>query len=274
VLTGEGFAKINPQITNPTRPFSMATTTDDGFHEINLNGKQLVFLFMAVTVVSVVIFLCGVLVGREIRAAAPGDAMADLSGAVSPPAPDPGTAGPVTSGGGPATANEPLTYPDRLSRSDSAPEKLREGGAPSPPAPAPSSADPSAEAPRAKAEPPTSANPTPAPPTPTPEAANPTPAPPSAPRPTTPTPAATPTSTEPAGVGFAIQVAALRERNEAESIVKRLSGKGYSAYVVAPSPGTPTMYRVRVGKFKERREADVVAARLQKEEQFKPWIVR
>ena len=32
-------------------------THDDGFHEIQLNGKQLVFLFMAATVVSVVIFL-------------------------------------------------------------------------------------------------------------------------------------------------------------------------------------------------------------------------
>src|SRR5262249_654553 len=43
-------------------------TTDDGFHEIQLNGKQLVFLFMAATVVWVVIFLCGVLVGRGVRA--------------------------------------------------------------------------------------------------------------------------------------------------------------------------------------------------------------
>ena len=42
---------------------------DDGFHEIQLNGKQLVFLFMAATVVSVVIFLCGVLVGRGVRSA-------------------------------------------------------------------------------------------------------------------------------------------------------------------------------------------------------------
>ena len=41
--------------------------TDDGFHEIQLSGKQLVFLFMATTVVSVVIFLCGVLVGRGVR---------------------------------------------------------------------------------------------------------------------------------------------------------------------------------------------------------------
>ncbi len=42
--------------------------SDDGFHEIQLNGKQLVFLFMAATVVSVVIFLCGVMVGRGVRA--------------------------------------------------------------------------------------------------------------------------------------------------------------------------------------------------------------
>jgi cell division protein FtsN len=33
-------------------------------------------------------------------------------------------------------------------------------------------------------------------------------------------------------------------------------------------------YRVRVGKFKTKREAEAVAARLQKEEQFKPWITR
>ena len=45
----------------------MTAQRDDGFHEIQLNGKQLVFLFMAATVVSVVIFLCGVLVGRGVR---------------------------------------------------------------------------------------------------------------------------------------------------------------------------------------------------------------
>ena len=81
-------------------------------------------------------------------------------------------------------------------------------------------------------------------------------------------------STEPAGAGFAIQVAALREREEADTIVKRLAGKGYPAYVLAPDKGQAPIYRVRVGKFKERREADTVAARLQKEEQFKPWVVR
>jgi len=48
---------------------------EDGFHEIHLSGKQLVFLFMATTIVSVVIFLCGVLVGRGVRS--------DVGGSVS-----------------------------------------------------------------------------------------------------------------------------------------------------------------------------------------------
>lgn len=256
--TSKGDATIN-----------MATTTDDGFHEINLNGKQLVFLFMAVTVVSVVIFLLGVLVGREVRGGSPMEAVAELSGL--PAAPDPGAAPPVASNGAPATANEPLSYPDRLSRPDNAPEKLREGNAPrsTPAAPPAAAATP---APATTKPAPVETKPVETKPAPAETRAaevKPTPAPPAA-RPA----ADTKASSEPAGAGFAIQVAALKERNEADTIVKRLSGKGYAAYVVAPSPGTPSMYRVRVGKFKERREADAVAARLQKEEQFKPWIVR
>ena len=64
---------------------------DEGFHEIQLNGKQLVFLFMAATVVSVVIFLCGVLVGRGVRAergAAPeSTSIASAADATPQPAP-------------------------------------------------------------------------------------------------------------------------------------------------------------------------------------------
>ena len=67
-----------------------AHTKDDGFHEIQLNGKQLVFLFMAATVVSVVIFLCGVLVGRGVRVERSAEAdAAGLSAAVEPTLPAP-----------------------------------------------------------------------------------------------------------------------------------------------------------------------------------------
>ncbi len=33
-------------------------------------------------------------------------------------------------------------------------------------------------------------------------------------------------------------------------------------------------YKVQVGKFEDRSEAEVVAGRLKKEEQFQPWILR
>ena len=64
------------------------------------------------------------------------------------------------------------------------------------------------------------------------------------------------------------------EHGVADAMARRLSSKGYSAFVMAAGETRPTMYRVRIGKFKTKREAEMVAARLQKEEQFKPWITR
>jgi DedD protein len=227
----------------------MAATQDDSFREIQLSGKQLVFLFMAVVVIAVGIFLMGLQVGRGVLAArgAPGATETVAAGDPEPP-PPPSAASPASSTL-PATAGEKLSYAERLGSAEPAKEPLKADAAPAPPATPPT---PKAE-------------------TPAPVAAAPTAAPAPAPVPVAPAAASTP---EPAGAGFAIQVAALREREEADSIVKRLAGKGYPAYVVSPAKGAPSVYRVRVGKFKERREADTVAAKLQKEEQFKPWIVR
>ncbi len=70
-----------------------------------------------------------------------------------------------------------------------------------------------------------------------------------------------------------MQVAAVNARGEADAIVKRLSGKSYSAYVETPK-GSAAVFRVRVGPFKTRREAQAVADRLKKEEKFKPWVTR
>jgi cell division septation protein DedD len=78
-----------------------------------------------------------------------------------------------------------------------------------------------------------------------------------------------------AGSGFVVQVAAVRQRGEADAIRGRLARKGYPAFVTtASTPGSPTTYRVRVGKYPSRREADTVAAKLEREEQFKPWVTR
>jgi cell division septation protein DedD len=218
---------------------------DDAFHEIQLNGKQLVFLFMVATVVSVVIFLCGVFVGRGVRTERAAT-VADVSTATPITTPDvvssqeatPTPAGSDPTAAAPPPAVDELSYFNRLEKPGQPEEKL-------------------------KPPPPTAAAPPPAPK-----------ATPSAPAPPAEPPPADAALAEPSGAGFALQITALRERREAESIAKRLSAKGYAAYVLTPAGSAPSVYRVRVGKFKTRREAETMAAKLQKEEQFTPWITR
>src|SRR5688572_24654438 len=193
-----------------------STTTDDGFHEIQLNGKQLVFLFMAVTVVSVVIFLCGVLVGRGVQArtAAAGDA---APVAVEEPA-DPTAPAATPSTGAPAgpTAVPDLGYQGRLEASAPAAEKLVKPTASAAPPPAAQTARPEPAVPEAAGARP---GPTAAPPAsekPAVEKA-------AVEKPAVEKPAApNPAFVEPRGDGFAIQVAALSGRAEAEGVAARL----------------------------------------------------
>jgi cell division protein FtsN len=225
--------------------------SDEGFHEIQLNGKQLVFLFMAATVVSVVIFLCGVMVGRGVRVTTGAAAAAtDL---------------------GPAAAGEepPRTEPSARS-TDPAPAPA--SGAPAPPATPPPDPDDQGyfdDLTKNKSEPASKVAP---PPEREPKAATP---PPKVERPDTAAPPpATATPGGVTGTGFVVQVAALRDRTEADAIVQRLAGKGYQAFVVNPVPGKPPVYKVQVGRFAQRGDAEKTAARLKSQEQYSPWVTR
>ncbi|MBI3493363.1 MAG: SPOR domain-containing protein [Acidobacteria bacterium] len=236
---------------------------DDGFREIQLNGKQLVFLFMAATVVSVVIFLCGVLVGRGVKAerSAAADATPINIAAETTPQPPVAAPPPTPAGSDPTSAAPPpavddLSYFNRLEKPNAPAEQLKPASAKSAgPAAAPTAAAAPAEK-AARAE------------------ARQTPSPPPAAKAETRAAPAPPPAPAPSSDGYAVQIAALNERDEADAIAKRLSSKGYSAYVLAPAAGTPAMYRVRIGKFATKHEADTMAAKLQKEEQFKPWVTR
>ena len=67
----------------------------------------------------------------------------------------------------------------------------------------------------------------------------------------------------------------LRDRSAATSIVQRLAAKGYPAFLVNPPAGAgPAFYKVQVGRYDDRGEAEQVSRRLEKEEQFQPWISR
>lgn len=227
---------------------------EDGFREIQLSGKQLVFLFMAVTVVLVVTFLTGVLVGRGVKAERADSAALDISEAPETPVrlPAPATEAPSV---------DPRTAAPPAPAEEEAPADARTQPEPEEPTPAVDRSksrtpDAAAKAGAAAAVAAPAAKPAAAP-----AAAPAAPA------------ASTPTAAPVVRNGYAVQVAAVNARGEADTIVKRLTGKGYAAYVEVPK-GSANTFRVRVGTFKTRREAQVVADKLKKEEKFKPWVTR
>ena len=228
---------------------------DDAFHEIQLSGKQLVFLFMATTVVSIVIFLCGVLVGRGVPTA---QAAAGSTETTASAIDDDRSVATVSSG---PTAERDLTYPDRLNKAEPGTERV-------------SAPDPPSRTGPAQDNPPTTP---PVPASPAPVSAPPAPATARAAAPAAPAGPVAPTPAKDASNdddGFTVQVTALKNRPDADSLARRLQGRGYKAYVVAPNAGGQVIYKVRVGMNMQRQEAQTVMRRLQSEEKFKPWITR
>ena len=223
-------------------------TADDGFHEIQLSGKQLVFLFMVTTSVVVGVFLCGVQVGRGARepqtedadsSAAPVDdhrrrRLSHNAGppAIEPPAPAAdaprqgrlqraerrnGDAGCVETPGGGTEA--------RSLR----PRGCERAGA----KPSATSAAPAKPPAAATAKPPETA------PAPVPAASA----------------AGVPSTAQPGT--WLVQVMATREQAIATALVKKLAGKGYPAFLVNPVAGAPqAFYKVQVGRYNDRAEAE------------------
>lgn len=217
---------------------------DQNVREIQLSGKQLVFMFMTATVAAVVIFLCGVMVGRGVNAQrTPALAGAGAGSAADPTVLDPtaparsATDGTVADSASASSQDDVknLTYAGRLEAPEPPPEPVEPAVETRPAVVAP-------KEPRAVAVPASRA--------------------------------VEPASREPGGDGFVVQVASLRSRAEADTVSQRLAAKGFPAFVTTPGSDGPRVYRVRVGKYPDRREAETVARRLEKEEQFKPWITR
>jgi cell division septation protein DedD len=243
---------------------------DEGFREIQLNGKQLIFLFMAVTVVLVVTFLFGVLTGRDLRQSAAATEI--VSGEVAPnsgaaPRADRG-APPAPAGNGAsqapaAPATEELSYAERLLRDTPAEENLKSSTASG----TASTAAPVVQEPVAEKAPAPPKDKAPAPVVPAPQPVQST---------SVPAPAATAQPSDPTGPGYAVQVAAYRNRRDADTLAKQLTAKGYPAFVMDPVKGTSTsLFRVRVGKYKTLKDAEAVEARLQSAEQLtNAWIAR
>ncbi len=64
---------------------------------------------------------------------------------------------------------------------------------------------------------------------------------------------------------YTVQIGASRREEEAKKLVKKLLSKGYPAFIkTAEIPGKGTWYRIRVGVFKTREEAEVYRDNLKK----------
>ena len=235
--------------------------SDESLREIHVSGKQLVFAFMAATAVAVVIFLTGVMVGRGVPAAT---ALALTVPSEAPFAAEFGNvpeAAAVSDSG--TIGSEDVSYPDALLSPEPPPELLEEPVRESrltdtvnfdvpDVQPVPVLTAPLDAPTLAGGEPAVSA------------AGD------SNPRPVLPRN----TWREPDSDGFVVQVAAVSQRSEAEVIAADLDAKGYQTFIASPDDGAARIFRVRVGKFADRAEAEIVAGRLAREERFEPWITR
>jgi cell division protein FtsN len=228
--------------------------SDQNFHEIQLSGKQLAFVFMCAVVLAAVIFMLGVSVGRDVRAgaaisagtqAAPSDTAASAEPAPTTTAPGDLSATqalqprPTAQTAPPPTASEPLpeTTPAASSQTKSSPPPA------TPAAPPPSAAPPQKVAASVSAEKPEK-----------PEKTD-----------------ALPVS---GGDGFFLQVTSVSTEPAADSVVKTLKGKGFPAKVMVMGPDTaPPRFKVQVGPYATRGDAQRAQTQLQKEG-FSPFVLK
>ncbi len=253
---------------------------DQSFHEIQLSGKQLVFLFMSAVVLAVVIFLLGVSVGRGVRGSVASASTADVGAPTDTTASAAPAGTKVTpadldyreklQGPGGANAGAAGAAPGAAAAATTSTAKPAETPAATPPASTPDAA--SAKPPGkpnllAMAEDPSKAKtPTPTP-TSTPKAAT--------TKPVTPPPAAkpAPAAAAPAAkgndAGWFLQFGAFSTKGAADSVVRDLKGKGYTASAVSSG----TLFKVRMGPYADRAEADKMVGRLTKDG-YKPLVTR
>jgi DedD protein len=242
---------------------------DDYYYEIQLTNKQLVFYFMAGATGLILSFLAGVMVGRgvdsngaDVQAARPVVEERVIAEEMPKAPPSPAD----------------LTYAQRL-ESEKAEEGLERPKA-SASAPAPASGKSAA----APAEKPPVRTAQAAPPPAVPKTTAPAPATePPAPKTTETRAAAKPPAAAPVAAaadtssavkGFTVQVGAFKDKATADSVVTRLKGKGFAAYVMSPGATEGGLFVVRVGSYPQRTDAERVETKLRDQEKFRPYIVK
>ena len=206
-----------------------------------LSTRHLILVFLAGVAVCGVFFSLGFLVGYNERSArmSPATERVTTPGAIPPAVNPPLETVPIgTNGGTPPSSSAPASpaNPNAGSTSSSSQKTPETSAGVEPPATSPPALS-------AKSEP-------------APDTA-----------------ATSPEETKAAGNAFSVQVTAMRAKQDAESVVRVLRGRGYHALLVPPqhAHAKDSLYRVQVGPFASRESAEKTLAKL-KHEGFKPFI--
>lgn len=222
----------------PTEWRIMIEKTEKEHDDRGLSARHLILVFLAAVAVCGVFFSLGFLVGYNERASRMMPLTERVANSpVTPPVVNPPPESPQTAN----TAAEPAKPVPQPT--EEKPKLSGAEAASSSPAPSTAQAphDRGAETPQTRAEP----------------------APPPAP----------PAASGEVGVGFTVQVAASRAKEDAEALVKILKTRGYPVFVVSPeyAHANDNLFRVQVGPFAAREDAEKVRKQLAAEG-FKPFI--
>jgi cell division septation protein DedD len=76
------------------------------------------------------------------------------------------------------------------------------------------------------------------------------------------------------GGAFIVQALATRDRAAAGRLRDRLAGRGFPATVVEDTSSAQTVYRVRVGRYATRAEAEAAVKVLRQKDRLNPWILQ
>ncbi len=244
----------------------MSEQYEPSYYEIALTGRQVLAGFVILLVCLVAAFFSGVWVGRGGRGdgeraaetvARQGDAEEprgrELSFFDEKPAPRAGERGEAAGGAGPATppagagaASGPATPDEEATPAPATPPPAETGAGDSPAAaPAPDRKAPTAATGRSA-----------------PGAAK----------------AAVPAETHPSGSlatgDVVIQVFSSGEEAKARDVLDLLAKHGFRAFLSPVLDGGRTLYRVRVGPFEHKNEAQEVAERLHRSLNLETWITQ
>lgn len=245
----------------PTNGVSVSQSHEPSYYEIALTGRQVLIALVILLVCLVAAFLSGVWVGRGGRQPLSVEARLGTAGAA---------------GSGEAQEVKPLEEFKFFSE-----DKKEKPAEPVSPAPTEKAAKPEP----AKPEPAKTADTKPAAAAPS---TTPTPTPKSprvreepqqkaaAPSPPASRPEAAGGTAEAAagGEGVVIQVLSSREQAQAQKVLERLLGAGYDAFLSPVEVDGQIMYRVRIGPFRERSEAERVADRVRHDFHLDTWITQ